>query len=66
MRRAREFLLYGTCGAVIGALLGLALSWYIGVVSVVLIGAVAAVCFILSGIFGDRALDWLKEIANWT
>jgi len=33
---------------------------------VLVIGVAAAVCFVSTGVFGERALDWLKELSNWT
>ena len=60
--RATEFVLYGLCGGFLGGMAVLSVLWYLDRILWTAVLMAAGLAFLVTGLFRERALAWLKEI----
>lgn len=65
-RSGSTILLHGMCGGFLGALILIAVQFWVGPIKqfYVLLGAIFG--FLLAAIYGEDALEFLKDIFKWS
>ncbi len=65
-RSTSEILKHGVFGAFLGAIILISVQWCIGPInqSYVVIGAIVG--FFMGAIFGESAVEFLKEVFSWS
>ena len=66
MNRNIVFIVHGSCGAFLAALIALSTLVWFDQINWIFVAISAAFGFLLAGFLGERGLEWLKEIWWWS
>ena len=66
MNRTIAFIVHGSCGAFLGALIALSTLFWFDQINWIFVAIAATFGFLLAGFLGERGLEWLKEIWWWS
>jgi hypothetical protein len=66
VERVTDFLLDGSCGAFLAAIVAISALWFWHDINWIFVAIAAAFGFLLAGFQGRQALSWLYELWWWT
>ena len=65
-RGVRQFLIHGSVGAFLAALIAVSVQFWRHDINWIFVAIAAVFGFLLCGLLGDDALDFLKEVWWWS